>query len=282
MRQTITYLIKKGYTHREGAKRLNISPDMVLRLARKFELKFSNIPKRPDTVEPIIIRKLVKRNYSPNKISELLNIAPQTVYKIMLKHNIKQNYKVDLTNRQKAILIGTLLGDSSLRRTANQTSFVGGHCLEQKDYCLWKLDELKELEIKHFEYLNRKPDVRTGNTYKAIQFYSSATTTLNEFYDSLYIPKKEISENLLKYYNNLSLAVHYMDDGYIRNTSYCLCTDSFSKESLDIFIKMCERKFGITWTIDKRNRLYLPVRYKKTFTNLIKNYMHKTMMYKLH
>jgi DNA-binding CsgD family transcriptional regulator len=282
MRQTITYLIKKGYTHREGAKRLNISPDMVLRLARKFDLKFSNIPKRPDTVEPIIIKKLVKRGYTTIEISKLLNIHKSTIDNIILKFNIQRNYKVKLSKRQKAVLIGTLLGDSSLRRTKHQTSFVGGHSLNQKEYCLWKINELKELNIKHFDSLNKKPDNRTHKVYKNIQFYSSATESLNMFYDLSYIPNKEISEKLLKYYNALSLAVHYMDDGYIRNTSYSLCTDSFSTQSLNIFIEMCQRKFGITWRIDKRNRLYLPVRFKKTFTNLIKNYVHKTMMYKLH
>ena len=73
-----------------------------------------------------------------------------------------------------------------------------------------------------------------------------------------------------------------MDDGTKTNSSYRLATNSFTKNSLDVFIKFCQDKFKITFTIHNENKLYLPFKYRKKFEEIIKPYVHPTLMYKLH
>lgn len=279
-KQVITYLINKSYTSRQAAKLLKADQGTVLSYANQFGLKFDkNIPKRADTVETPIVRKLVKRGYSDIEISKILNINRQSVGRIIRKKNFQRIYKVSLNKRQKAILIGTLLGDASLNKVA-QTRIMFSHSLKQKEYCLWKAEQLFSLDFRNHEF--QRFDNRTKKTYSGITCYSLATQTLNEWFDLLYVPKKIIPNKLLQYYNNLSLAIHFMDDGYKNTSTYGLATNSFSREDLDKFNNMCEQKFGIKWTIRKDHTLYLPFEYKNTFTNLIKEFIHPELMYKLH
>lgn len=277
----IRYLHKKGTTSCEVAEYLKVSKKTVLRIAKQNGIIFNNIPKRFDTVDPIIIKKLIKRNYRDVEIAKMLNINRQSVNRICLKNKIKRNYKIKLTKREKAVIIGTLLGDASLKFSGRQTSITFVHSLKQKEYCIWKAEQLKRLGININQSKRNIPDKRNGNYYEAITVNTKGYLNLTDWYKKMYTPKKVINEELLKHYNALSLAIHFMDDGYKHN-SYGLSTDCFSKKDLLMFNDFCLKKFNIIWTITKANRLYLPAKYKDRFTKLIKPYIHKELEYKLH
>jgi len=282
MKQTITYLLNKGYTSRETAEKLGVSKKTVLRIAKKHGLEFKNKPVRKNVIDPKVIKKLVQKGYSDIDISKMLKINRSSVNKICLKHSIKRNYKVKLTKKEKALLIGTLLGDASLSFLGKQTRINFEHGHKQEDYCRWKAAQFKNLSFKVKNVKRKTIDKRTNIYYKSTLAFSKSTQTLNKWHKLLYKNKKIIPEVLLEYFNSLSLAVLYMDDGTKCSSSYSLATHCFDKKSLDIFNKMCMRKFGIQWNINKNHQLYLPVKYKKTFEKLVKPYMHPTMMYKLH
>jgi len=280
MKQSVlVYLWKKGYTSRKVADILSTTKDAVLKHAKVYGIKFNNVPKRADTIDYKIVKKLVKKNYSTIQIAKILGCNKSSISRVCKKHNITRCDKFKLTKKEKSIIIGTLLGDASLSKTLN-TRLLFTHSLKQEEYCVWKANLLKRLKSK-ITY-GKQYDKRTKKTYYNVCFSTKVYKDLNKFYNLSYVPKKQISEKLLSYYNNLSLAIHFQDDGYKTKNTYMLCTDSFSKQDLHIFNKMCNKKFGIKWVINKRNRLYLPSVYREKFTNLIKPHIHSTLMYKLH
>ena len=78
---------------------------------------------------------------------------------------------------------------------------------------MWKLSYLDNIHINILK-TNPKPDKRTGKVYKTVTFTTEYNTCFNEFNDIYKSSGKEFDLNLLvKYYNDLSLAIHFMDDG---------------------------------------------------------------------
>ena len=59
-----------------------------------------------------------------------------------------------LTERQKAIIVGCLLGDGTMRCKTNALLEIN-HSIKQREYVEWKYDQLKEL-------VSTKPHERFG------------------------------------------------------------------------------------------------------------------------
>lgn len=286
-RLVLTYLHKEGYTSRKCAERLGVSKSTVLKQGRDFGLIFQNVHKKPNTIPAVFVKKLVRRGYSNKEIAKLLNTKSDIISVIKQRNNIKSsNYKlydkykeVNTDNEILSLIAGCLLGDGSISKDGR---FSCAHSLAQKEYCIWKINMLKK-QFNVSEYETSQFDKRTKKTYYSYRFYvCQANQTFRTWRENTYVPHKEITPFILKYYNNLSLAVHYMDDGYKTDCSYQIATNSFSKDSLELFIKHCKDSFGIEFKIASENKIYLPKKYKDRFENIIKPFIHSTLMYKLH
>ena len=84
-----------------------------------------------------------------------------------------------LTERQKSIIIGKLLGDGSLRRKAN-TLLAVKHSSSQKDYVHWVYEELKQ-------FVKTPPKLHvSGQNRLAFRFTTLSCSLLNPYYESLY------------------------------------------------------------------------------------------------
>lgn len=198
---------------------------------------------------------------------------------------VKRNEKI--LNRQKAIIIGSLLGDGYLDRNR-----YGSICLEikqkseHKDYIFWLWKELKNL-------CNRKPSQRTDNyQWRLITKYGKE---LNFYYNFFYKNKKKIiRKDIAKILNSpLSLAVWYMDDGTIdfrphSHYAYLLATYCFSKREQKILVEALKKNFGLKATVQKTKikgkkyyRLYIGKKDRKIFETLIRPYIVKSFYYKL-
>jgi len=79
-----------------------------------------------------------------------------------------------------------------------------------------------------------------------------------------------------------------MDDGSkkVNAQAYYLCTDSFTKDELDILRKELNKNWGIMVNYHKTEkenlRLYIPTKYNVRFENLVKEYIVDSMKRKLH
>ena len=189
--------------------------------------------------------------------------------------------------REKAIIIGTVLGDAHLAMLKTNARLEIGHSEKQRPYLFWKYRELKK-------FTSSKPhclkifDPRYNKLHTQWRF----KTRVNEFFTELhqiFYPKgkKIITDKihlLVKY--PLSLAVWYMDDGGRRNDCYgmFLNTLSFTKKENRILSKCLKRNFSLNshihWVQDGY-RLYIPSKDAKRFCELIYTYIIPSMHYKL-
>lgn len=191
---------------------------------------------------------------------------------------------------QNEILLGTLLGDSSLQTFSSGKS--------------WRLRYLQSIKNKEYlyhlysifkDFCGTPPKYqKTKDNYERYYFNTLTDDNLKNWADIFYNKKqkrinfnKEITiEYFNKYFTPRALAYWYMDDGSKKSNAhaYYLCTDNFNLEELLYLKKLLIKKYGINTSFHKKGRnyrIYIPVKDSKNFVNLIRPYVIKSMLYKL-
>lgn len=146
-----------------------------------------------------------------------------------------------LTDRQREIVVGSLLGDAYLSRPAKDTY---NSCLRilrssnDRDYLCWQFDELQSLcSVRASISDGSTIDGRTGSEYFFSRFNTRSLpvfTTLRK----LWYPQgvKVVPDDLEL--TPLSIAVWFCDDGCLYRQRGCLsfsfATDGFDEESTSI------------------------------------------------
>lgn len=194
---------------------------------------------------------------------------------------------MQLTQRQDAIIIGTLLGDGCLERNGRNVRLRLEHSKDQKSYLVWKFKELKSIvtgsvmKVRAYHKINK----RFYDSYRAYTFSHEA---MHYYQNMFYLNNKKVIPNnifeLLK--DPLSLAIWFMDDGYKRNdcNAFRLGTDSFAKEEQALLQEALLKNFGIETKMHKKGKywnIYIPERESKKFVNIIKPYIIPKFEYKI-
>jgi DNA-binding CsgD family transcriptional regulator len=285
--QRLVELNREGKTDAEIASILNVSRQLVQvkrkGLGLKSPFKYSSFRKM-DYEE---VEKLVRENRTDKEIAELYNVKPISVYFFRKRNNIERenlllNKAVEPTNRQLSIIVGSLLGDASLRKTNINPIFKCEHGIRQAGYCKWKAEELKSLGSKFTTSKRKTIDPRTGICYESATCRLPANPVFLKLYNSLYVDgRKTITREYLQYFDELSLAVMFMDDGYKLGKTVGIATNCFTTQELTDFNDFISEKFGLAFNITKSNTLYLPSLQYPAFEELVLPYMHKDLMYKL-
>jgi len=206
-------------------------------------------------------------------------------YRLGLR-KLEYRKKIILSPTENQIILGGLLGDLCCRmRIFTKNAFLqGGHCKEQKEYLLWKLNSLKSLSFK--TRINKR---------KAILFDSKSYPCLNIYYNLFYKNNKKIVNlSILNKLYNLGLAVWYMDDGcYKKKDKSCnIHTNGFTYSENLLIKNWFEKKWCIKpkiYSIKKPKDYpgkvwyFLNFNVKETIKliNLIKNHIHPSMNYKI-
>ena len=113
-----------------------------------------------------------------------------------------------LTQLQKSVIIGSLLGDGYLRIVPDRKdAFLEvNHSIEAKEYVDWKFNILKDLCIS-------PPKKRKGNGRRiAYRFFTKQHPELSKMYRQFYRKGKKIIPPTLKL-DPLVLGIWWMDDG---------------------------------------------------------------------
>ena len=184
-----------------------------------------------------------------------------------------------LTQEQKALIIGTILGDGYLRiiPKRNNAFLEVNHSINQKDYVDWKYSILKSI-------VRSGPKLRKGNGHRiACRFYTRSTPEITELFRTFYQSgKKTVPKNLNL--ENLSLAVWFMDDGSRSRNSLYINSQQFSLEDQIKLQKLLLDRFGIRSRLNK-DKIYQRIRIitedAKKFCDLIRDFVPKSMQYKL-
>lgn len=156
--------------------------------------------------------------------------------------------QVPLSKTTIEIILGSLLGDGSLRKHQGYKNarFAFRHSIVQKDYFFWKAKQLEEITAKKSVFIQENDGGFSNN--KKLLFHSRALEALSELYDFTHKGKKlQINRNWLNQLTPLSLAIWWQDDGsLISNTRKgVFCTDGFTEQE----VKILARYLQVVWKI---------------------------------
>ena len=194
---------------------------------------------------------------------------------------------MQLSSKQKNILIGTLLGDAHLEKNGHNVRLRIDHSEKQKNYLKWKYSEFINFAASSPKLI-KTIDKRSNDIYRKWHFSTYSIDLFNFYWKLFYKDKiKIIPKNTIKLLNSpLSLAVWYMDDGYKRNdcNALRLSTDSFKLEEQRILQKCLEKNFNIKSVLHKKRNswnIYIPSIEAVKFCGIIKPYIIPGMEYKI-
>ncbi len=156
-----------------------------------------------------------------------------------------------LTQQQKSLIIGTLLGDGYLRIFQGRKNALLeiNHSFTQKEYVDWKYEILKNIS-------GSPPKARKGNGSRiAYRFYSKQLPELTALYRLFYKKKRKVIPRAITL-DPMSLAVWFMDDGSrSRSTDIYLNTQQFNVRDQRKLVQALER-LGLEATLNKDKSYY--------------------------
>ncbi len=155
-----------------------------------------------------------------------------------------------LSEAQRSVIIGSLLGDGAMRCKTNAL-IEFNHSIAQKDYVDWKYQHLVDL-------VGTPPRSRQGNGGRiAYRFVSLSRPELKPFYTAFYSSgRKRVPDWIL---TPLALAVWFMDDGSKSYRAVYLNTQQFDLESQERLLSMLKEQWGIDATLN-RDKTYYRIR----------------------
>jgi len=183
------------------------------------------------------------------------------------------------------LIIGSLLGDSSIRQRERNSCFRFSHSIKQKKYCEFKNNLLKEFNISEFREVKR----RFGESFiRAIDF-STKTHSVFNYYRNLFYKngRKVVTQQILNQLNPRSLAFWICDDGSYDDTQgyVILCTNSYSLGEHKLMKEFFNKRFKLDLTIGLRDGRYYYLRFKKNdsekLIEIIRPFIPDCMKYKL-
>jgi recombination protein RecA len=180
-----------------------------------------------------------------------------------------------LSEVQQQIIIGTLLGDGSMRCKTNALLEIN-HTVRQKEYVDWKYRHLSEL-------VRTPPKARNGNQGRiAYRFVTRSLSELTPFYRLFYEDgRKVIPEVAL---TPLTLAVWFMDDGCRSRSAVYLNTQQFDSDGQRLLLEMLRNQWSIDGSLNKDKTYYrirISVAGSVKLVNLIEPYVIPQLRYKL-
>jgi len=206
-----------------------------------------------------------------------------------------------LTQNQKDILFGTLLGDGNLQ-TGNQGRtwrYRALHKARHKAYLFHKYEILESL-CKSPPMYGEVLDSRTNQVYRRHYFNTVTNSSLNFYANMFYTYDrnlgkwvKDVPLNVQKFLTPKALAYFYMDDGALkwlkRSNAMRICTESFSNEGVTRIQNALKNRYNIKTTLTRKSlsdgsigyRTAIPEESSATFREVIKPYLVDCMQYKV-
>ncbi len=184
-----------------------------------------------------------------------------------------------LTQLQKSVIIGSLLGDGYVRKMPDRKdAFLEvNHSIKAKEYVDWKYSILQNFCISAPKERNSGKNGR-----KAYRFFTKQHKDITEMIKKFYHNKHKTVPKDLEL-NPIILAVWFMDDGSKSGSNVYLNTQQFSmKEQRRLLHAL--RKMGLKARLNK-DKKYYRIRFLKEsvskFNKIIEPHIIPSMRYKL-
>lgn len=188
----------------------------------------------------------------------------------------KDNTVGSLTEVQRSVILGCLLGDGYMRKKTNAHLEIN-HAYSQKDYVDWKYRILKNL-------VRTPPVKRRGNSGRvAYRFATRSLPPITEFYEEFYRHGRKVVPSNLQV-SSLSLAVWFMDDGSKTYKTVYFNTHQFDLESQKILQKVLRDRWGIKSSLNKDKkyrRIRVATESAPILVALVKPFILPQLTYKL-
>lgn len=252
------------------------------------------------------LEKLYLKGFSLEECANEINIPKSYISYIRVLYGIerkgakyikRKNTEPELNNDQKQIIIGSLMGDAG--RGGEDSIIKFKQCAAQKEYLLWKFNNLKNIVTDSGITIESKEDKRYNRINESYRFFTSANSFVEKCNKKLYSSgKKDVTLEYLEDLNPLGLAVWYMDDGttdwsYLKKEStgqnitpeIKVCTDSFSLSSVNKIIAFLKEKFNIESHVrthkEDMHRIIINTNSAYEFIKIIKPHVIPSMQYKV-
>lgn len=184
-----------------------------------------------------------------------------------------------LTQLQKSLIIGCILGDGYLRRMPKRkNAFLEvNHSLKAKEYVDWKYSVLKNI-------CRSAPQKRKIDSQRlAYRFFTIAHPEITRLYEKFYREGRKVIPSEIKL-DPVILAVWYMDDGSkTKKKDVYLNSQQFSFKDQRRLLHLL-RLIGIRARINKDKKYFRIRIYKESiprFISLIKPFIIPSMRYKI-
>ncbi len=193
-----------------------------------------------------------------------------------------------MNSTQKAILVGMILGDAYLQKTGKYNARIRlEHSTSQVNYLIWKAKQFPEFfQGKPTKLMRQNPVF--GKTYRYSRWQSSSSPEIGKYLRIFYkqgekIIPKEIGL-LLK--DPISLAVWYMDDGYLykRDKIAYIYIPNYSRSEINILLETLKQNFGLEPKMKQKKKgkvLVFSVLNTYKLLSSISAYIIPSMFYKL-
>ena len=180
---------------------------------------------------------------------------------------------------QHAVLIGSLLGDGTLRRQGTRTHALleVNHSWKCKDYVDWKYSIFSS-------YVLTPPKRRLGNGVRvAYRFTTQSLSIFTHYYEWFYPDRKKSIPSTLTL-DPLILATWFMDDGTKSRKASYFNTQQFFYEEQKFLLGLLRKTFGIESSLNRDKqywRLRVTVEGNKRLKSLISPFVIPCFRYKL-
>lgn len=161
-----------------------------------------------------------------------------------------------LSEEVRAVILGSLLGDGSLRlhKKYQNARFFIRHSSKQKEYFLWKVSLLREISGEKC-WIEQSPDGWSNNT--KLLYQSKALPEITELYKLTHSGQNlRVRRKWLNLMTPLSLAIMWMDDGSIIGNGRrgVICTDRIPYDEQLIICKYLSKVWGVKARVGMKSR----------------------------
>lgn len=195
-------------------------------------------------------------------------------------------WKLKLSNLQREILIGILLGDATLE-TQNEGRTFRLKCeqsLSHKEYLGHLYDVFRNFVLSPPRI--RRIKIRDRN-YKNLAFSTLSHPVFRFYAHQFYCGGRKVAPKQIKrWLTPRNIAYWYMDDGSLKSREskgVILNTQGFSNKDVDCLCNALKEKFALQASPRRQKeglQIYVSGRNFEMIRDLIKPYIHDSMIYK--
>ena len=184
-----------------------------------------------------------------------------------------------------SVLVGSILGDCFAERLpSGGVRFRFKQSVIHMEYLFFLYEFFRD---RGYTNNNLPVKKKLGNTnYEFYYFSTYAFSIWFDIYKLFYTSskKKVIPINIEELLTPLALAIWIQDDGTFKNPGVRIATNCFTKEEVELLVKVLETKFNIKSTLHKNNsnyQLYIKKESMSLLKKLVLPHMVPSMFYKL-